>query len=189
MNRVTMTDEKLVKECVAGSPVAQKAFYDRFAKKMMGVCLRYCRNYEEAQDVLQDGFIKIFKTLPKFESKGSLEGWVRRIMVNTALDAYRKSKKYQQNVDVDSVSYLLDSEDYIIESINADDLLAIIRKIPEGYRVVFNLFAIEGYSHKEIADQLGVTESTSKSQYSRAKKMLRKILIDKNFVEEGERGN
>ena len=154
---------------------------------MMGVCLRYTNDYEQAQDVLQDGFIKIFSKLPKFESKGSLEGWVRRIMVNTALDAYRKAKKHQKDVDVDSVSFLLDSNDYTIESINADDLLKVIRTIPEGYRVVFNLFAIEGYSHKEIADRLGVTESTSKSQYSRAKKMLRKILIEKNFVEEGER--
>ncbi|MBD3639063.1 MAG: RNA polymerase sigma factor [Crocinitomicaceae bacterium] len=183
-----MTEEQLVKECVSGSPVAQKKFYDLFAKKMMGVCLRYTNNYEEAQDVLQEGFIKIFKKLPDFESKGSLEGWVRRIMVNTALDSYRRSKKYQKDVNVDSVSFLLDSKDYIIESINAEDLLEIIRSIPEGYRVVFNLFAIEGYSHKEIAEQLGVTESTSKSQYSRAKKMLRKILIEKKFVEESERG-
>ena len=165
-----MTDEELVKECVSGSSVAQKKFYDIFAKKMMGVCLRYANSYEEAQDVLQDGFIKIYAKLPKFESKGSLEGWVRRIMVNTALDAYRKAKKHQKDVAVDSVSYMLDSNDYTLESINADDLLEIIKSIPEGYRVVFNLFAIEGYSHKEIADRLGVTESTSKSQYSRAKK-------------------
>lgn len=185
--RVNMTDEQLVKECVSGSTVAQKKFYDMFAKKMMGVCLRYANSYEEAQDVLQDGFIKIFNKLPDFENKGSLEGWVRRIMVNTSLDAYRKAKKHQGDVDVDSVSYLLDSNDYTIETINAQDLLEIIHSIPEGYRIVFNLFAIEGYSHKEIADRLGVTESTSKSQFSRAKKMLRKILIEKNIVEESER--
>lgn len=182
-----MTDEDLVKECVSGNAIAQKKFYDLFARKMMGVCLRYSKDYEEAQDILQDGFVKIFNKLPAFESKGSLEGWVRRIMVNTALDAYRKAKKHQNNVDVDSVSYLLDSNDFTIESINADDLLKIIHSIPEGYRVVFNLFAIEGYSHKEIAERLGVTESTSKSQFSRAKKMLRKILIEKNIVEESER--
>lgn len=182
-----MTDEQLVKECVSGSSVAQKKFYDLFAKKMMGVCLRYTNDYEEAQDVLQDGFIKIFNKLPDFESKGSLEGWVRRIMVNTALDAYRKAKKHQKNVDVDTVDYLLDSNDFIVESINAEDLLKVIRSIPEGYRVVFNLFAIEGYSHKEIADRLGVTESTSKSQYSRAKKMLRKMLIENDYVEKSER--
>ena len=182
-----MTDEQLVKECVSGNTIAQKKFYDLFAKKMMGVCLRYTNDYEEAQDVLQEGFIKIFTKLPDFESKGSLEGWVRRIMVNTALDAYRRAKKHQNNVDVDSVGYLLDSNDYTIETINANDLLKIIHTIPEGYRVVFNLFAIEGYSHKEIAERLGVTESTSKSQFSRAKKMLRKILVEKNIVEESER--
>lgn len=182
-----MTDEDLVKECVSGNAIAQKKFYDLFARKMMGVCLRYSNDYDEAQDILQDGFVKIFNKLPAFESKGSLEGWVRRIMVNTALDAYRKAKKHQNNVDVDSVSYLLDSDDYTIESINANDLLKIIHSIPEGYRVVFNLFAIEGYSHKEIAERLGVTESTSKSQFSRARKMLRKILIEKNIVEESER--
>ncbi len=182
-----MTDEQLVKECVSGNSVAQKKFYDLFAKKMMGVCMRYTNNYDEAQDVLQEGFIKIFNKLPKFESKGSLEGWVRRIIVNTALDNYRKNKKHQGNVDVDSVGFMLEKKDFTIEEINAQDLLKIIYTIPEGYRVVFNLFAIEGYSHKEIAEKLGVTESTSKSQYSRAKKLLRKLLIENNIVDESER--
>jgi RNA polymerase sigma-70 factor (ECF subfamily) len=182
-----MTEEQLVKKCVSGDNSAQKKFYDLFARKMMGVCLRYANSHEEAQDVLQDGFIKVFNKLPDFESKGSLEGWVRRIMVNTALDAYRKAKKHQNNVDVDSVGFMLEKKDFIIESINAEDLLNIIKTIPEGYRVVFNLFAIEGYSHKEIAERLGVSESTSKSQFSRAKKMLRKLLIEKNIVEESER--
>lgn len=182
-----MTDEQLVKECVSGNAIAQKKFYDLFARKMLGVCMRYTKDIDEAQDVLQDGFIKIFNKLPDFESKGSLEGWVRRIMVNTALDHYRKNKKHQANVDVNSVEYMLEKDDFTIESINAEDLLKIIQAIPEGYRVVFNLFAIEGYSHKEIADRLGVTESTSKSQFSRAKKLLRKLLIEHNIVEEGER--
>lgn len=182
-----MTDEQLVKECVSGNTIAQKKFYDLFAKKMMGVCLRYTNNIEEAQDVLQDGFIKIFNKLHDFESKGSLEGWVRRIMVNTALDHYRRNKKHQNDVEVDAVSYKLEKSDFIVESITADDLLKIVQSIPEGYRVVFNLFAIEGYSHKEIAERLGVTESTSKSQYSRAKSLLRKLLIENNIVEESER--
>lgn len=182
-----MTDEQLVKECVSGNTIAQKKFYDLFAKKMMGVCLRYTNNLEEAQDVLQDGFIKIFGKLHDFESKGSLEGWVRRIMVNTALDHYRKNKKHQNDVDVDVVGYKLEKDDYIVEAITAEDLLKIIQAIPEGYRVVFNLFAIEGYSHKEIAERLGVTESTSKSQYSRAKSLLRRLLIENNIVEESER--
>ena len=183
-----MTEEQLVKACISGNASAQKEFYDLFAKKMMGVCLSYTNNYEEAQDVLQDGFIKVFNKLSKFVNKGSLEGWVRRIMVNTALDHYRKNKKFQKDVEIDAVSFKLEKQEYIVESINAQDLLKIIQTIPEGYRVVFNLFAIEGYSHKEIAEQLGVTESTSKSQFSRAKKMLRNILIERNIVTEGERG-
>lgn len=182
-----MTEEQLVKECISGNAIAHKKFYDLFAKKMMGVCLRYSSNPDEAQDVLQDGFIKVFSKLPKFVNKGSLEGWVRRIMVNTALDQYRKNKKFQKDVEIDAVSFKLEQRDFIIETINANDLLKIIQTIPKGYRVVFNLFAIEGYSHKEIAEQLGVTESTSKSQYSRAKKMLRKLLVDNNIVVEGER--
>ncbi|MBI3136377.1 MAG: RNA polymerase sigma factor [Bacteroidetes bacterium] len=182
-----MTDEQLVKECVSGNTIAQKKFYELFAKKMMGVCFRYTNNVEEAQDVLQEGFIKIFGKLSDFESKGSLEGWVRRIMVNTALDHYRKNKKHQNDVDVDTVGYKLEKDDYTIEAITANDLLKIVQAIPEGYRVVFNLFAIEGYSHKEIAERLGVTESTSKSQYSRAKSLLRKLLIENNIVEESER--
>ncbi len=182
-----MTEESLIKKCASGNSLAQKTFYEKFAGKMMGVCLRYAKDYEEAQDVMQDAFIKIFGKLPNYEKKGSLEGWVRRIVVNTALDSYRKNKKFQQNVAVDNVDYLLEDKSYIVEELNANDLLAIIKKLPEGYQMVFNLFAIEGYSHKEIAERLEVTESTSKSQYSRAKKMLREILLKKNIVEEGER--
>ncbi|WP_245676498.1 RNA polymerase sigma factor [Crocinitomix algicola] len=187
MESVNMTEEQLVKECISGNAKAQKTFYDLFARKMMGVCLRYTKDPIEAQDVLQDGFVKVFTKLPKFVNKGSLEGWVRRIMVNTALDQYRKNKKFQRDVEIDSVSFKLEKDDFIVEAMNAEDLLKIIQSIPEGYRIVFNLFAIEGYSHKEIAQQLGVTESTSKSQYSRAKKMLRKLLVENNLVEEGER--
>jgi RNA polymerase sigma-70 factor (ECF subfamily) len=186
METVKMTDEQLVKQCVAGNVVAQRKFYDKFASKMMGVCLRYAGSHDEAQDVLQDGFIKIFNKLPDFEYKGSLEGWVRRIMVNTALDQYRKNKKFLSDVDVDEVGFMLEKKDFIVESINAEDLLKIIQRIPEGYRVVFNLFAIEGYSHKEIAERLGVTESTSKSQFSRARKLLREILEQNNIVEKSE---
>lgn len=182
-----MTEENLIKKCASGNTLAQKTFYEKFAGKMMGVCLRYAQDYEEAQDVLQDAFIKVFNKLSVYEKKGSLEGWVRRIVVNTALDSYRKNKKHLQNVTVDSVDYMLEHKSFIIEELNANDLLEIIKTLPDGYRIVFNLFAIEGYSHKEIAERLGVTESTSKSQFSRAKKMLRDILLKKNIVEEGER--
>jgi RNA polymerase sigma factor (sigma-70 family) len=182
-----MTDEELIKKCTCGDLLAQKAFYEKFAGKMFGVCLRYMNGDDEAQDVLQDGFIKVFDNLEKYQKKGSLEGWVRRIIVNTALDQIRKNKKYLDNVDADSVSYLLEDEVYIVEELEADDLLKVINRLPVGYRVVFNLFAIEGYSHKEIAAKLDITESTSKSQYSRARKILRTVLLKNEYVEEGER--
>lgn len=177
-----MTEENLIKECASGNVLAQKAFYEKFAGKMMGVCLRYARNSDEAEDVLQDAFIKIFNKIPEYVKKGSLEGWVRRIVVNTALDSYRKNKKHQKDIEAGSVDYLLEQKSFIVEELNAQDLLIIINNLPDGYRMVFNLFAIEGYSHKEIAERLGITESTSKSQYSRAKKVLRDILEKKNLV-------
>lgn len=177
-----MTEENLIKECASGNVLAQKTFYEKFAGKMMGVCLLYARNSDEAEDVLQDAFIKIFNKIPEYVKKGSLEGWVRRIVVNTALDSYRKNKKHQKDVEAGSVDYLLEQKSFIVEELNAQDLLIIINNLPDGYRMVFNLFAIEGYSHKEIAERLGITESTSKSQYSRAKKVLRDILEKKNLV-------
>lgn len=182
-----MTDEELIKKCTCGDLLAQKAFYEKFAGKMFGVCLRYMNGNDEAQDVLQDGFVKVFDNLIKYQKKGSLEGWVRRIIVNTALDQIRRNKKFTDNVDVDSVGYLLNDTSFIIEELEARDLLKIINNLPVGYRVVFNLFAIEGYSHKEIADKLGITESTSKSQYSRARKILRAVLLKNEYIEEGER--
>jgi len=182
-----MTEDNLIKKCASGNSLAQKKFYEKFAGKMMGICLRYTKDYVEAQDVMQDAFIKIFGKLADYEKKGSLEGWVRRIVVNTALDSYRKNKKHEKNVAVDTVDYLLETKTFIIEELNANDLLGVIKTIPAGYQMVFNLFAIEGYSHREIAEQLNITESTSKSQYSRARKLLRELLVKKNIVEEGER--
>lgn len=182
-----MTEEELIKKCTSGDILAQRMFYEKFAGKMMGVCLRYMNGDDEAQDVLQDGFIKVFNKLAEYKSKGSLEGWIRRIVVNTALDHIRRNKKYINNVEIDSVSYLLEEKHHIIESLKASDLLKLIHQLPAGYRIVFNMFAIEGYSHKEIASQLNITESTSKSQYSRSRKMLREMLLKNEYIKEGER--
>lgn len=177
-----MTEEELINKCTSGDRLAQRMFYEKFAGKMMGVALRYMNGNDEAQDVLQDGFIKIYSKLSDYKSQGSIEGWIRRIIVNTALDQIRKNKKLKNNVDVDNVSYLLDDNSFIIEELNAKDLLKIIHKLPDGYRLVFNLFAIEGYSHKEIANRLNITESTSKSQYSRSRKMLRSMLEKNEYI-------
>lgn len=168
-----MDDLTLVTECAKGNSKAQRALFDKFAPKMLAVCQRYLRNSQEAEDVLQDGFVKIFQKIVDFKMDGSLEGWVRRIMVNTALDSIRKNKKLLDDVQIDDVQYKVSFTDHQFDGMDLAQLLKMIDDMPDGYRVVFNMFAIEGYSHKEIADTLGVTENTSKSQYSRARAFLR----------------
>lgn len=163
----------MVKECVNGNPRAQRALFERFAPKMMTVCLRYAKDTEQAEDVMQDGFVKVFTKLGDFKLEGSLEGWIRRVMVNTALDQIRKNGRLLGDISTDDVAYKLETNDPIAETLMAEDLMKLVMAMPEGYKAVFNMFAIEGYSHAEIADTLGITESTSKSQYSRARAYLR----------------
>ncbi len=171
-----MTDEQIVKGCIEKNAIAQKNLYEKFARKMMGVCLRYCDSTEEAEDVVQNGFISVFENIGSFKGTGSLEGWVRKIMVNTALTNIRKNKKLKQNIELDSVEFMLPSNTYINDNFAAKDLLKIIQTLPLGFKTVFNLYAIEGYSHKEIGEMLNISEGTSKSQYSRAKAYLQKII-------------
>jgi RNA polymerase sigma factor (sigma-70 family) len=171
-----MTDEQIVQGCIKKDAIAQRHLYDRFSRKMMGVCLRYCDNHEEAEDVVQNGFVSVFQNIEAFRGSGSLEGWIRKIMVNTALTNIRKNKKLKLNIELESVEFMLPSSNYMSESFAAKDLLKIIQTLPTGFRTVFNLYAIEGYSHKEIGEMLGISEGTSKSQYSRAKAHLQKII-------------
>ncbi len=168
-----MEDLTLVNECAKGNSKAQRALFDKFAPKMLAVCQRYLRNNQEAEDVLQDGFVKVFQKIVDFKMEGSLEGWIRRIIVNTALDTIRKNKKLLDDVQVEEVQYKVSFTDHQFDGMDLAQLMKLIDDMPDGYRVVFNMFAIEGYSHKEIADTLGVTENTSKSQYSRARAFLR----------------
>lgn len=168
-----MDDNTLVIECVKGNAKAQRMLFDKFASKMMAVCMRYANDTMEAEDVLQEGFVKVFGKLADFKMEGSLEGWIRRIMVNTSLDALRKNKRFQNDSKLEDVDFKISSSELASDHLLAEDLLKMIQALPEGYKIVFNLFAIEGYSHKEIADLLGVSENTSKSQYSRAKAYLR----------------
>lgn len=173
----TMTEQEIIKGCIEKNAIAQKNLYDKFSRKMMGVCLRYCDSLEEAEDVLQIGFMTIYQHIATFKGLGSFEGWIRKIIVNTALTSLRKNKKFKQNMDIDNVSYMLPSTNsHITENISAKDLLKVIQTLPPGFRTVFNLYAIEGYSHKEIGDMLGISEGTSKSQYSRAKVHLQKMV-------------
>lgn len=171
-----MDDEALIDDCISGNARAQKSLFDRFAPKMLGVVLRYVNDKERANDILQDSFIKIFQNLTSFKKDGSLEGWVRRIVVNTALDYLRRNKKYLGHVEITDISLNVSNSSDAIGKLEKDSLMDIIQSLPEGYRTVFNLYAIEGYSHKEIADKLEITENTSKSQYSRAKTAIQKLL-------------
>lgn len=164
-----MNESTLVKNCINGDQKAQRTLFEMYAPKMLGVCLRYAKNKEQAEDVLQDGFIKVFSNLEKFSGEGSLEGWVRRIMVNTSLDQIRKEAKLQNNISWDDVDFKIENDSFILEGLMAEDLMKLINAMPQGYKMVFNLFAIEGYSHKEIAIELNISENTSKSQYSRAR--------------------
>ena len=171
-----MTDEQIIKGCVENNPIAQQFLYDKFSRKMMGVCVRYCDSQEEGEDVLQNGFIHIFENITSYKGAGSLEGWIRKVIVNTALSHIRRNKKLKYNVDLESVEYLVASPIQSSDNLAAKELLQIIQTLPTGFRTVFNLYAIEGYSHKEIGDMLGISEGTSKSQYSRAKIHLQKML-------------
>lgn len=177
-----MQEDELIKQSIEGNSLAQKQLYDKYSRKMMGVCLRYASSTDEAQDVLQDGFIKLFEKLESYSGTGSFEGWMRRIFVNTALDAYRKNKQERQTLDIDDVGYFLSVKELITDKIAAEDLMKVLQKIPAGYRTVFNLYAIEGYSHKEIGEMLEISESTSKSQYSRAREFLKKIIETQNLA-------
>lgn len=173
-----MSEEEMIKGCLKNNPLAQRTLYNKLGPKMMGVCLRYMMNMEEAQDVLQDGFVKVFEKLGAYSGTGSFEGWVRRIFVNTALDAIRKNKNLKYQTQIDDVAFALKSNEYIFESLVAEDLMKVLQQLPLGYKTVFNLYAIEGYSHKEIAEKMNVTVSTSKSQFSRAKAMLRELITE-----------
>ena len=171
-----LSDAQLVKNCVNGKVESQELLYRRFSSRMFGVCLRYAKNRMEAEDIMQEGFIKVFQNLKSFRNAGSLEGWVRRIIVNTAINYYKKNLKYLQTLDIDDC---INNENISVESndnINMKILLNLIQNLPEGYRMVFNLYVMEGYSHKEIGETLGISENTSKSQLSRARKVLQEKL-------------
>ena len=167
--------KKIIKGCLAGDRRDQELLYRRHAAKLYAVCLQYSGNDEEARDILQEGFIKIFENLGNYKHEGSFEGWIRRIIVNTALEKFR-SKHYLYRVeDIDKMPELdaePDNEDYA--GLEAIDLLGIIRELPPKYRMVFNLFAIEGYSHKEISKMVNISEGTSKSNLFRARVILQR---------------
>jgi RNA polymerase sigma-70 factor (ECF subfamily) len=179
-----MTEEVLLQGCIKNDASAQQELYQRCSPKMLSVCYRYAKNREDAEDMLQEGFIKVFSQISKFEKRGSLEGWILRIMVHTCINHLKKNKKFNDNVDLAYDGNLVVREDYIPSIIQAKQIVETIRTLPVGYRTVLNLYAIEGYSHKEIGQLLDIEESTSRSQYTRAKSMLEEMLLNKRIIQQ-----
>jgi RNA polymerase sigma factor (sigma-70 family) len=173
-------EEELIKGCLRQDRSAQQQLYDLFSSKMYGICYRYVKNPMEAEDILITAFTKIFERIEQFKGDGSFEGWVRRIMVNEALTHLRKSRTMYLETEIEQADREPDY-DRLADHLEAEDLLKMIQQLPAGYRVVFNMYAIDGYSHKEIAEQLGISENTSKSQLSRARTYLQKVLADQDM--------
>ena len=163
----------LIRECIAGNRAMQQELYDRFAGKMYAVCLRYAGNSDDAQDLLQEGFIKVYKNLSKFRAEGSFEGWIRRVFVNTSIELFRK-KNYLYSISEKEENVIEDADITALDNLAEKDIIALIQELSPGYRTVFNMYVIEGYSHKEIGNILGISEGTSKSQLARAKAILQR---------------
>ncbi|MCF8343154.1 MAG: sigma-70 family RNA polymerase sigma factor [Bacteroidales bacterium] len=170
------SDRDFIKRCLKNDKKAQEELYTRFAPKMFGVCLRFARSSMEAEDIMQEGFIKVFTHLKDYRNEGSFEGWIRRTIVNTAINFYRKNLKLNQEMDIADIEVPNSQEVSAIEKLSAEELLDCINELPDGYRVIFNLNVIEGYTHKEIGKLLDISENTSKSQLSRARQTLQKKL-------------
>lgn len=167
-----VTEQELVNGCLSGRRKCQEELFRRYSGKMFGVCLRYARHRMEAEDVLQDAFVKVFEHLPQFGFRGSLEGWIRRIVVNTAIKTFDRKHFTHEQIGIDPAWDAATSELPGDVCLAEKDLLKMIQNLPDGYRMVFNLFAIEGYSHQEISEMLGIQESTSRSQLVKARKYL-----------------
>jgi len=170
-------NKQFIQRLIDDDKAAQREFYHYFSAKMYGVCMRFAKDVDDANDMMQEGFIRVFTHIADFRNEGSLEGWVRRTIVNTAINFYKRKLKKGNTVSIDVVAENADKSVYIIEKLSVDELLILIRELPTGYRTVFNLNVIEGYTHKEIGKMLNISENTSKSQLSRARTALQKKII------------
>lgn len=165
-----LTEQELIHGCLADDGNCQQALFNQYAGKMMTVCLRYAADQMTAEDLLMESFVKIFKYIHQYKFEGSFEGWIRRIVVNTALKKLQKKKIYFEEVKAEKINASMDSEAHA--NIGEKEILELIKQLPDGYRVVFNLYVIEGYSHEEIAEMLNIQPGTSRSQLVKARKML-----------------
>ncbi|WP_026751007.1 RNA polymerase sigma factor [Sediminibacterium sp. C3] len=179
-----MTEQSILAGCLNNDPSSQRELYNRYSPKMLSVCYRFANSREDAEDMLQEGFIKVFTQMHTFQNKGAFEGWIRRIIVHTCINFLKKNKKFSNSIDLEQADYLEVKEETMPSVMQARQIIECIRLLPLGYRTVLNLYAMEGYSHKEIADMLDIEESTSRSQYTRAKSMLEAILVKKRIIEQ-----
>lgn len=179
-----VSEQQLIKGCLEGVPAYQQMLYKFYASKMLTVCMRYASKREEAEDILQEGFITVFEKMHQFKMQGSFEGWVRRIMVNKSLEHLRKvSRIYSMTVDIDYVEDRFISSDDILNAISSKELLQMIQDLPPKYKMVFNLYVFEGMTHKEIAEMVGIAEGTSKSNLSDARMLLKKKIYRNLLIE------
>lgn len=181
MSMTSTETQYLLDMCIKNDRKAQSMLYKKYAGRLFGTCLRYTTGREEAQDILQESFIKIFKHLDQYSGLGSLEGWMKRIVIRTAIQNYRKKNrnlKFEPLPEVENDDWVFSD---ILERISADEIIRYMQDLPDGYRIVMNLYAIEGYSHKEIAEMLNISEGTSRSQLTRARKYLSDYLETKNY--------
>jgi RNA polymerase sigma factor (sigma-70 family) len=170
--------QHLIKGCIEGDRNAQRKLYEYYYGKMMVICLRYCVNRDDAVEILNSGFLKIFNKIETYNPEtGKFESWIKRIMINTAIDRYRKEIKKKQTIELDHAQQV-NNPGNAIESMNVEDILKAVQKLTPVYRTVFNLFVVEGYSHKEIAEKLNISEGASKSNLSKARRNLKKMLGD-----------
>ena len=183
------SDEDLIRGCIKQQAKSQRDLYDRYSPIMLGVCMRYLKEPGIAEEVMITGFTKVFEKVEQFKFEGSFEGWMRRIMVNESLTYLRRNKFMDLEVDITSADREPDMN-RLESHLEAEDLIKMIQGLPVGYRTVFNMYAIEGYSHREIAKELGVAENTSKSQLSRARSILKQSLIEsENYLNENIQGS
>jgi RNA polymerase sigma-70 factor (ECF subfamily) len=178
-----MTEDAIFQGCLQNNSSAQKELYNRYSPKMLAVCYRYGHNRQDAEDMLQEGFIKVFSQMHTFRNQGAFEGWIRRIIVHTCINHLKKNKKFNDSVDITYASGIEIREENIPSVIQAKQVVECIRLLPIGYRTVLNLYAVEGYTHREIADMLDIEESTSRSQYTRARQMLEDVLVKKSIIQ------
>ena len=176
-----MDEKQLIDGCIRGDRKAQKALFNKYSNRMLAVCLRYVNDIEDARDLMQEGFIKLFSNIHQYKGGGLFDGWVRKIFVNCALERLRQQDVLRNAVDITDLEYTDIPDETTVSQLSADEIMVYIRSLPDGFRTVFNMYAIEGFSHKEIGQKLNITESTSRSQFMRARKMLQKMILQTDY--------